>query len=240
MKKSQYYILKLALFIGGIAVLIIASFLVGSVPIFKLQPAKYILACVTVIMLYIAAFLPAFLASGNGGTAVNAITWAVYCKGFALLTTVSIANFIVMFKVLTLPVGVNIAVECIAFFVFILWAFMTASAKGVMVSAQRGEDMKKAPVAALKEKARKLASLAEGLDKDDSVRKRAEKIAEDLQYLSPGNTEEQHDLERRMIGVLEGIIMDSYFYSEGELPSPSLESKLKNFDALYRERKNMV
>lgn len=240
MKKSQYYTLKLALFICGIAVLVVASFLVGSVPVFKLQPTKYILTCVTVIILYIAAFLPTFIMSGKGDTATNVVTWTVYYKGFAVLTVVSVANIIIGFNNLLLPAGVNIAVEAVAFFVFMLWAFITYSAKSVMTDAERGENMKKAPVDTLKKKAQKLAALAEGLDKNDEVRLKAEKIVEDLRYLSPGNTEEQHDLEHRMAGVLEGIVMDSYFYSEGEPPSPSLESKFKTFDALYRERKNMI
>ena len=91
----------------------------------------------------------------------------------------------------------------------------------------------------LRSRSQKLSALAAGLDKGDSIRVSAEKIADNMRYLSPGNTKDEHDLENRMLAVLDSIINDSYFASEGAQPAASLESKLKNFDALYRERKNM-
>ncbi len=239
MKKNEHLILRFSLFTAGIAVLIAVFFLIGTVPIFKLLWERYIISCVIVMLLYFAAFLPTLLVSAKLSSSLM-VASAVYYKGFSVLAAVSVINIVLMFCAAFIPIGINIAVQCAFLFAFVLWAFITASAKGSIDSLGQKENQKKAPVMELKNKARRLLSLAEGLEKDDSVRKRAEKIADDLQYLSPGNTEEEHDIERRMIGILDSIIMDGYFYSQGEPPSASLESKFSTFETVYRERKNML
>lgn len=235
MKKSEYSALRLILFILGIVVLAFAFPLLGS--LFEYNRAQYVFSCVCVSLLYLAAFLPITLGSLNGGVAAAAASGAVYFKGLIIYGVISVADIALAFTVL--PLSAAIVIQCVALFIFIAWLFMAIVAKNHIESSLHDEEIKKSPVMELRSKSRKLSALAAGLDKNDSIRVCAEKIADNMQYLSPGNTEGEHDIERRMLAVLDSIIMDSYFVSEGGLPAASLESKFKNFDALYRERKNM-
>ncbi len=234
MKKS-YSALRLILFILGIIVLAFAFLMLG--PLFENNRAQYVFACVSVSLMYLTFFLPVLLGSFKGGVAAIAASAAVYFKGLIIYSVISIADIALTFTVL--PLGAAIAIQAVALFVLIIWLFMAFVSKDQIESSLHDEEIKKAPVMELRNKARRLSALAAGLDKGDSVRARAEKIADNMQYLSPGNTKNEHDIEYRMLAVLDSIITDSYFVSEGGRSAASLESKFKDFDALYRERKNM-
>lgn len=235
MKKREYSAVRLILFILGIVVLAFAFLMLG--PLFEDNRAQYVFSCVSVSLLYLAASIPIVLGSLRGGVAAAAASGAVYFKGLITYGVITIADIALAFTVL--PISVAIVIQAVAFFIFIVWLLMAFVTKNHIESSLRDEEAKKLPVMELRSKSQKLSALAAGLDKGNSIRVSAEKIADNMRYLSPGNTKNEHDLENRMLVLLDSIIMDSYFVSEGGLPTASLESKFKNFDALYRERKNM-
>lgn len=236
MKRREYSAVRLILFILGIVVLAFAFLMLA--PLFEDNRAQYVFSCVSVSLLYLAVFLPIVLGSLRGGVAAAAASGAVYFKGLITYCVISVADIALAFTVL--PLSVAIVIQCVALFIFIVWLFMAVVTKSHIESSLQNEEIKKSPVMELRSRSLKLSSLAAGLDKGNSIRVSAEKIADNMRYLSPGNKEDAHDIERRMLAVLDSIIMDSYFASEGEQPTASLESKFKNFDALYRERKNML
>lgn len=235
MKKREYFAVRLILFILGIVVLTFVFLMLG--PLFVYNRAQYVFSYVSVSLLYLAAFLPIIFGSLKEGVAAAVASGAVYFKGLITYGVISIANIVLAFTLL--PLSVVIVIQIVALFVFIVWLFLAIVTKDHIESSLREEEIKKLPVMELRSRSRKLSALAAGLDKGDSIRIHAEKIADNMQYLSPGNTDNEHDIERRMLAVLDSIIMDSYFVSEGGQPTALLESKFRNFDALYRERKNM-
>lgn len=235
MKKREYFAVGLILFILGIAVLAFAFVMLS--PLFVYFRGEYIFSCVSVSLLYLAVFLPIVFGSFKGGVATIAASGAVYYKGLTIYGIISIADIVLAFTLI--PLSVAIVIQSVAVFVFVVWLLMAIVTKDHIESSLRDEEIKKSPVMELRSRSRKLAAIAAGLDKGSSIRAGAEKIADDMQYLSPGNTDDAHDIERRMLAVLDSIIMDSYFASEEKGSTDSLESKFRNFDALYRERKNM-
>lgn len=235
MKKRKYSAVRLLLFILGSIVLVFAFLMLA--PLFEYKCAQYVFSCVSISLLYLVAFLPALLVSLNEKVAVLAASGAVYFKGMVTYGVISIADIVLAFTVL--PLSVAIVIQSIALFIFIVWLFMAIVTKDYIESSLHDEEIKKSLVMELRSRAGKLSALAAGLDKGNSIRVCAEKIADNMRYLSPGNTDNEHDIERRMLAVLDSIIMDDYFVSEGRMPTELLESKFRNFDALYRERKNM-
>lgn len=235
MKKRECYAVSLILFILGIVVLAFAFLMLS--PLFENNRAKYIFACVSVFLLYLAVFLPIILGLFKDGISAVAASGAVYYKGLTIYGVISIAGILLAFTII--PLSIAIVIQSVALFIFIAWILAAIVTKNHIESTIHDEEIKKSPVMELRSRSRKLSALASGLDKGNSLRVCAEKIADNMQYLSPGNTADEHDIERRMLAVLDSIIMDSYFVSEGNLFTDSLESKFRNFDALYRERKNM-
>ncbi len=235
MKKNEYSAVRLILFIAGIIVLAFAFVMLG--PLFEHSRAQYVFACVSVSLLYLAVFLPIVLGSLEGGIAAASASGAVYYKGLMTYGFISVVDIALAFTIL--PLSIAIVIQAVALFVFIIWLLMAVVTKNHIESSLRDEEIKKSLVMELRSKSNKLSALTAGLDKGSSIRAGAEKIADNMRYLSPGNTDDQHEIERKMLVVLDSIIMDSYFASGGGLPTASLESKFSNFEALYRERKNM-
>ena len=236
MKKSEFSPVRLILFILGIIVLAFAFTMLA--PLFEYKQKQYIFACVCVSLLYLAISIPILLISFKGGIAGTAVSGAVYYKGLSIYSVVTVADIALAFTVF--PLVIAIVIQAIALFVLIIWLFMAIVSKNHIESSARTEEIKKAPVMELRSKAQRLSALAAGLEKGSSIRTASEKIADNMRYLSPGNTRAEHDLEYKMIATLDSIIADSYFVAGGGTPSASLESKFTDFEALYRERKNML
>lgn len=236
MKDHKNSVVGLILFVIGIVILALAFVLLA--PLFKYFRPQYIFACVSALLLYLAVFAPIAFGLPKGGAASIAASGAVYFKGLTIYGVVTVAAAVLAFK--GIPLSIAVVIQAVALFVFTVWLFLAFITKNHIESTLRDEEIKKSPVMELRSKSRKLAALAAGLEKDSSIRVSAEKIAENMRYLSPGNTKAEHDLEYKMIALLDSIIADSYFASGGDMPSDTAESKLRDFDALYRERKNML
>ncbi|MGN1340912.1 MAG: hypothetical protein ACI4WS_11515 [Oscillospiraceae bacterium] len=236
MKKREISVLGLILFILGIAVLAVVFFMLG--PLFEDNSSGYIFSCISVLVLYLAVFLPIMLGLFRGGVATAAASGSVYYKGLATYGVISLANIVLALTIF--PLGISIAIQCVALFVFVIWIFMAVATKSHIESTLQDEEQKKSLVMELRSKSGRLSALAAGLDKGSSIRVSAEKLAENMRYLSPGNTKEEHDLERRMLAVLDSILIDGYFVSGGYQSPETLEGKFRDFDILYRQRKNML
>lgn len=234
MKKKSIAVC-LIVFILGLVVLGTAFVLMS--PLFIFIPFRYIFACVNVSLMYIAFFVPFISGALKGSMEASVIGGAVYYYGFAIYCIVSVINIVRGFIVISF--NIVIVIQSIALFVFILWVVMATVTKGHIESVYRNEEIKKSPVMELRSCGIKLLALSSRLDKGNSIRIQSEKIADDLQYLSPGNTVDEYDLEYKMLIELDSIIKDNYFFSGGSGNTDLLEDKFRKFDVLYRERKNM-
>lgn len=235
MKKREYSVAALIVFILGLAVLAAAFPLLS--PLFEDTRPQFIFSFVCAALLYLAFFLPFLTGMFKGGIASAAASGAVYFKGFSTYFVITAADIALAFTVA--PLGVVIAIQSAALFIFAIWLFMAVVTKGHVTSVQSEEDMKKAPVMALRSRAGRLSALAAELDGNSAVRVWAEKTAENMRYLSPGNTANERELELKMLSVLDSIIADGYFAGAGSGSVEPLEMKFRSFDALYGERKNM-
>lgn len=233
MKKNSIAVC-LIVFILGLVVLGIAFVLMS--PLFIFTPFRYIFACINVVLMYIAFFVPFISGALKGSMEGAVIGGAVYYYGFAIYCIVSIVNIVRGFIVI--PFNIVIVIQSVALFIFILWVVMATVTKGHLESVHKKEEIKKSPVMELRNCGTKLLALSSRLDKGNSIRIQSEKIAEDMRYLSPGNTADEHDLEYKMLTVLDSIIKDSYFFSGGNGNTDLLEDKFRQFDVLYKERKN--
>lgn len=234
MKKNSIAV-RLIVFIIGLVVLGIAFVLLS--PLFISIPFRYIFVCINVSLMYLAFFVP-FISDVIKGNVVTAVTSGiVYYRGFIKYCIVSAVNIVLVFTLI--PLNAAIVIQSVALFVFILWIVMASITKDHLESVYRDEEIKKSHVIELRSRGTTLAALSSRLDKGNAIRIQSEKIAENMRYLSPGNTEAEHDIEYKMLNVLDSIVKDSYFLSGGSGNEDLLENKFKDFDVLYRERKNM-
>ena len=235
MKNSRLSIAKVIIFVFGLGVLAVIFSLLA--PIFDEKQEAYIFACACVSLVYLAIFLPLMLVSARGGIVSAFASGAVYYKGLAGFITVSLAAAVLALTIL--PLGIAIAAECIALFILLICVFASAFAKEHIENVQVNENIKKSVVEQLRSRAGRLKAKAAVLDPHSSVRIAAEKIAEDMRYLSPSDSPDAQDIERRMLAALDAILMDSFFVSGGSGSAEVIEGKLSLFDDLYRERKSI-
>ncbi len=234
MRKNEYMTAKLVVFFLGLAVLTVIAVVLA--PIFVLRLGAYIFSCISIVSAYVAAFLPVLVSRFSGHIASAASGMAVYYRAMSTYATVTVIN-VALLLFMILPVGIAIAIQCVALFVFIIWMFLALASTDHIDAVQQEEDEKKSLVVQLRSKADRLTAISSRVD-NSNVCKAVNSIAENMRYLSPGSSDEARDLERRMLVVLDTILMDSYFSGDaGSLGS--LESKLDDFNALYLERKNM-
>lgn len=235
MNKRTFSLAGLIIFIIGVPVLASAFLLLS--PFFLDKQAEYIFSCVCVSLIYLAFFLPVFIGSLRGNIAGVAVSGTVYYKGATIYSVITAADIVLVFTFL--PIAVAIAAECVALFVLIIWIFMALLTKGHIDNSLRDEEIKKSLVMELRSKSDRLVSMTSVLDKSNTLRVRAEKIAENMRYLSPGNSTEARDLERRLMTILDTILMDGSLTSAEGVPSDPLLNKFNDFEVLYRERKSM-
>lgn len=235
MKKSELSITGLIVFIFGALVLVVAWILLS--PFFPDTQDKFTFSCISVLLVYGLYFLPMFLAPFRGDPAGIAVSGTVYYKGVSGYTLVSAANIFFLFRFF--PLAVSIVIQCAALFVLLIWAFMALFSKAHVDSSLQAEESKKSMLMDLRDKAKRLAAMTSGLEKNAPARVLAEKIAEDMRYLSPSDTSAARDLERRLLAKLDAILMDSSLTSGVDFISDSLQSKFSEFDTLYKERKNI-
>lgn len=234
MKKNDLLVAKAVIFGFGVVVLAVAFVLLS--PLFELRQSEYVFACISVSLVYLSIFAPILLGSVKGQVASVFVAGAVYYKGMTTFIVLSLAAAGLTLTVMPLVLG--IVIQCVALFILLVCVFMSIFAKGHIESVQRDEDIKKSTVIELRNRAGRLQAKASVLDSRNSIRISAEKIAEEMRYLSPSDSKDAQELERRMLVALDTILMDSYFIS-GDGSADILEDKIRNFDALYRERKTI-
>lgn len=235
MKKSGFSVAGLIVFIFGAVILALAFFLLA--PLFVNSPADYCFSCISVSLVYIMYFLPFFVGSMNSDIATLAVSGTIYYRGVVAYTVVSVVNIILTFLILPLPL--SIVIQGVALFILLIRIFAALFTKSHIEYATSSEEQTKSLVMELRSKAARLISLTAGLDRSNAVRVRAEKLAEDMRYLSPGTTAQARELERKLITVLDTILMDGALTSVEPGASEPLLRKFNDFDVLYRERKGI-
>ena len=235
MKKRAFSAAGLIIFIAGALVLAFAFLMLS--PLFAFRQAEYIFSCISVSLIYLAYFLPVLIGSFGGDIAGVAASGAIYYKGVSAYSAVTVIDIALTFVFMPLPL--SIVIECVALFVLFIWVFMALLTKEHIDSSLRDENEIKSLVMELRSRAGRLASITAGLDRNNAIRVRAEKIAEDMRYLSPSNSGSARDFERKLLAILDAILMEGAVSSGEGVITASLQNKFNEFDVLYRERKSM-
>lgn len=234
MRNNEYMAVKLIIFFLGLAVLAVIA--VVLTPIFDLRIGEYIFSCISIVSAYIAGFLPLLISRFRGQVTAVVSGLAVYYKAMSTYAAITITN-VVLLLISVLSIGISIAIQCVAMFVLLIWGFLALISKDHIDSVNQEEKQKKSNVIELRSKADRLVAMSSRVD-NNSIRTAVNNIAENIRYLSPGNSKKSYELECRMLIMLDSILIDSYFSGdEGSLGS--LENKLDDFNTLYLERKNM-
>lgn len=232
MKKQSNLAAMLAIFVVGLAVLIAAFFLLKPAFVELDLVQQYTFAGICVLTLYLAVFAPLLLGGLNGMPAAVFASGAVYYKALTSYFAITVVAVVLAF--LRLPFAVPIVVQLVGVFVFLVWTLAAVSTKGHIEAVQRQENVKKSAVIELRYKSASLSAMAATIE-DKALRGQISRIEENMRYLSPTDSEYAQDIERKMIALMDAIMSDGFFSGAGD--KNALESKLRDFDALYRQRK---
>lgn len=232
MKKQSYLAAKLAVFVAGLAMLVTAFVLLKPVFDDMHLTEQYIFEGICVFSLYLAVFAPILLGGLNGMPAAVFASGAVYYKALTTYFAITAAAGVMAF--LRLPLAISIMVQLVGVFVFLIWTLAAVFTKEHIETVQIQENIKKSMVIELRSKSASPNAMAQGIE-DNAIRSAVKSIEENMRYLSPSDSEMAQDMERKMVALMDAIMSDGFFAGRGD--KTALESKLRDFDALYRQRK---
>ncbi len=235
MKKSDNSSFTLILFLFGFIVIAALAFFLKD--LFPFRTATYIFSCMSIILVYIAAFLP--LLMGISGKTDNIVaSGTVYYKGMAGYAVVSFAD--IFLAAAAIPLKAAIVIQLAALFIFIVYVFMARVTSDTISNVEENETAKKSMVFELRSKAQKLALMADKPNESSrSIKSAIDRINEDLRYLSPGSSSEAYELECKMSSMIDDMLSDAYFKSADMHSTETLEAKISSFELLYKQRKNI-
>lgn len=236
MKKSKLSVIGIVTFVFGILA-IVAAFLL-LYPFFIFNQEAYIFTFVSALLIYILFFMPMFIAPFRGDAAGIAIGGGLYYKGLSLYTVISVVNIVLAFMLI--PLAVSVVIQFVALFVLLLWVFMAQFTKEHIDDSLQAEEAKKSTVMELRSRSSKLIALTSGLESDNPNLVRARKIQENMRFLSPSDTPQAQELDRRLLIQLDTIIRDPLLTSAAGAQPESLKKKFDEFDVLYKERKSIL
>ena len=202
MNKQGISIAGLIVFIFGALVLAAAFALLA--PLFLFAQAKYCFSCISVSTAYIMYFLPVFAGGIRGSFANLAVSGTLYYRAVAAYTALTVANVVLAFFVLPLPLSV--VIQGVGLFIFLIRVCAALFTKEHINAAERSEEATRALVTELRGKAGSLTAVTAALDKANPLRVRAERLAENMRYLSPATSAQAHELERRLAVILDTIL----------------------------------
>lgn len=234
MKKNGHSSFLLVIFCFGLIIAGGALFLIKD--LFEGRTGTYIFTCASVMLVYIAAFLPFISGLISGNTAQLVVSGAVYYKGMSAYAVVSAVAVYLAFSVI--PLKFAVAIQLVALFIFLIYVFMSKVTSDTIGGVEEEEAAKKSMISEMRSKAYQLSLMTENQD-SKKVKDAVKRMNDDLRYLSPNGSQEAYDLECRMSAVIDSMISDAYFRSAGVMSSETLETKFEDFEFLYKQRKNI-
>lgn len=235
--KNNYRGLKIFIFIFGLIVIALSSVLTGN--IFAEKKGEFFFSAVCVALIYTVAFVPIFLSGFTKKIAIAAASAAVYYKGVSVYALATVADIVLAMT--RIPLGAAIAIECTALFVFAVYVLLTCFTFGHLSNTDRAEKAKLSGITRLREKSAQLAATVSSVSATNrNFSDAVAKIAENMRYLSPNDSPEAYELENYMCTVLDMMLSDDYLRSGGMNGAEPFEAKLRDFDALYRQRKSLL
>lgn len=236
MKKNDYSIIKIVIFLLGFIVIALAAVLLKDLIMAK--TGVYIFSFITVELLYAAAMFPIILGRFYAKNTHMIASGMVYYKGMIIYAVISVAD--IVFALRSIKLTLAITIELAALFVFLVYIFLARIASDNIIDVEESEDVKKALISELRSKAQMLSSFDDDLGNMSSdMVKAIKKIDEDMRYLSPSSSSEAQELESQMLTVIDSILSSGCFRAGGNGSYELLEAKLKEFDLLYKQRKNI-
>ena len=233
MDKEKFSYLKLLLFLFGYVLIIIISACLSK-PL-GLSLGRSLFAALMLILMYTSVFFPLLVANLKGDVAKIAASASVYYKGMAAYIVASAGELAAL--VYGAPLGMIIASQCVAVFLFLLYIFLSIFTAKHIENVQTSEVQKKYMIKELKERAAELVALSSNSDQD--VQKAVRKLEENVRFLSPVSSQAAIDLECMMCDKLDRMLYAIDSAANGD-NSTDLMRMLNEFDVLYRQRKSKM
>lgn len=233
MKKNDYSAITLVIFLFGAIVVAAALFFIKD--LFPDRTGTYIFVCISTVLIYAAAFLPIVM-NLSGKTAQIIASGAVYYKGMTVFGLISAAD--IFLAITMIPLKAAVVIQLAALFIFLIYVFMACVTSDTVNNVGKAEAENRSVISEMRSKAQRLSIMAEKSD-NKAIKSAVARMNDDLRYLSPSGSSEAYELECRMSVILDSMLSDTYFRSNGMQSSETIEAKLNDYELLYEQRKNI-
>ena len=189
---------RIALFIFGAVIIILASILV---PLRMLLLTTRIFVWIAVFVMYLVIATP-FIAPLLHSDKLDALFTGgiIYARGACVYLILSI---LILFAAITgtFRIGILYLFQLTALFVLILYLYLSLGAASFTSGVQKYEKDKSADLDKVKSEAKMLSTSLSGMDPD--ICTKMGKIAEDIRYISPSDDGRARNLEVQMLDLLD-------------------------------------
>lgn len=235
MNKNQSSTIRTILYLAGSA-LIILSMLFIKLPVISNWANQYI--WVSVFLMYTACFVPFLLNSIWGRKFDSLLTGgSVYFKGVA----VYIATVILLIYLASSGIAGHSALiigQLFALFLLAVFIYLSFSSAQHTANVQNKEIKKAAKLNEIKNLMKQVVAVSESLDSSKAaLKKKIERVAGEVSYLSPSDAHQAVDLEYQIHDLL-----DEVSYDIEQLNQEREQKIMKNLDQialLCGKRKNI-
>ena len=235
MNKNQSNFIRTILYIAGSALIILAMLFI-KLPVISKWANQYI--WISVFLMYTVCFIP-FLLNSFGGVRFDSLLTggSVYYKGVGVYIAAVIA-LIYMAASGIVSHSILIIGQLAALFLLAVFIYLSLSSAQHTSNVQSREAKKAAKLNEIKTLMKQVVSVSENLDSSKTaMKKKIEKAAGEIRYLSPSDAQQAVDLEYQIYDLL-----DEVSYNLEQLNPERENTVMKDLDQiilLCGKRKNV-
>ena len=237
--KKDFSIFKLLIFMLGVAVIVLAAFLIG--PVWEIDTWRIAYSWISIGLIYTAFALPLVLHNGmqdEDSTHVF-IGGIVYYRGVIVYTIVSL-GIICLVEFLRIHAAYAVVAQCVMIFAFMVYFFVACFTDDHIVTVSRQERSKMAVLQVLRRKSDNLAIKAETLgDVHKNIKDDIVGIKDDIRYLSPSDDPAAFDLEKKMENAIDEISGNDIWVMKENVSGQFVEKQLADLKVLIAQRKKI-
>lgn len=237
--KKDFSIFKLLIFMLGLAIIVLAAFLIG--PLWERDTWRMVYSWISIALIYTAFALPLVLHNGtrDGDSTHVFIGGIVYYRGVIVYAIVSL-GIIFLVELLRIPAAYAVVAQCVMIFVFMVYFFVACFTDDHIVTVNRQERSKMAVLQVLRRKSENLAIKADTLD--DAYRTIKEGIAgikDDIRYLAPSDDPAAFDLEKKIENAIDEISGNDIWIMKENVSGQFIDKQLSDLKMLIAQRKKI-
>lgn len=236
---KDFSIFKLMIFMLGLAVIVLAAFLIG--PVWEIDTWRIVYSWISIGLIYTAFALPLVLHNGmydEDSTHVF-IGGIVYYRGVIVYTIVSL-GIICLVEFLRIHTAYAVVAQFVMIFAFMVYFFMACFTDDHIVTVSRQERAKMAVLQVLRRKSDNLAIKAETLgDVHKNIKDGIAGIKDDIRYLSPSDDPVAFDLEKKIENAIDEISGNDIWIMKENVSGQFIEKQLADLKVLIAQRKKI-